>query len=603
MSGSGDHGDHGHPHPHRHAHGQFEHSHDDGAVPHSHVDPDEILSGREIVDDYAAIHGPTVGDRVRLGDTGLVIEIEYDAQERGNEFLAGFGKTARDGLLLKAAAVRDTCDVVISNVVIIDATCRIGKASIGIREGRISGIGRAGNPDMQDDVDVVIGTGTTIISGEGMIATAGAIDTHVHLLSPRIMEASLAAGVTSIIGQEFGPVWGVGVNSPWALRHAFNSFDQWPVNIGFLGRGSSSNDAPLVEALVEGGACGFKVHEDMGAHTRALDTALNVAEQFDVQVALHTDGLNECLSVEDTLKVLDGRTIHAFHIEGCGGGHVPNVLKLAGVANVIGSSTNPTLPFGRDALDEHYEMIFSAHGLNHHSHSDHAMVTDRIRGGTMGAEGVLHDLGVIGITSSDAQGMGRAGETIRRTFQLAAKNKQDLRVEATVHDNDRVRQYMAKLTINPAIAHGLSHEIGSLDIGKLADIVLWRPDHFGAKPQLVLKAGFPAYGVTGDPNATTDSCEPLVLGPQFGSFGATAADLSVAFVSQAALDAGDDHMTTRRRRVAVKGTRNIGPANLVHNSRLGKVDVDSKTGRVSLDGESVYSEPSQSVTLSRLYFL
>jgi urease subunit alpha len=581
-----------------HSHGEFQHRHDHGAVPHSHTHPDEILPS-----DYAAIHGPTVGDRVRLGDTGLVIQIEFDAQERGNEFLAGFGKTARDGLLLKAAAVKDTCDVVISNVVIIDATCRIGKASIGIRDGRICSVGRAGNPDMQDGVEVVVGTGTTIISGEGLIATAGAIDTHVHLMSPRIMEASLAAGVTTIIGQEFGPVWGVGVNSPWALRHAFNSFDQWPVNIGFLARGSSSDAAPLVEALVEGGAMGFKVHEDMGAHTRALDTALNVAEEFDVQVALHTDGLNECLSVEDTLKVLAGRTIHAFHIEGCGGGHVPNVLKLAGVPNVIGSSTNPTLPFGRDALDEHYEMIFAAHGLNHHSHSDHHMVKDRIRGGTMGAEGVLHDLGIIGITSSDAQGMGRAGETVRRTFQLAAKNKRDLGHGATAHDNDRVRQYVAKLTINPAIAHGMSHEIGSLDVGKLADIVLWRPDHFGAKPQLVLKSGFPAFGVTGDPNATTDSCEPLVLGPQFGSFGATAADLSVAFVSKAAIDAGDDHMTTRRRRVAVRDNRNIGPADLVLNNRLGHVDVDPATGMVSLDGDTVYSQPSESVSLSRLYFL
>jgi urease subunit alpha len=582
----------------KHTHGQFEHSHDAGDAPHSHTHPDEILP-----DDYAAIHGPTAGDRMRLGDTGLVIQIEYDSQERGNEFLAGFGKTARDGLLLKAAAVKDTCDIVISNVVIIDATCRIGKASIGIREGRICGVGRAGNPDMLDDVDVVVGTGTTIISGEGLIATAGAIDTHVHLLSPRIMEASLAAGVTTILGQEFGPVWGVGVNSPWALRLAFNSFDQWPVNIGFLARGSSSDRAPLVEALVEGGAVGFKVHEDMGAHTRALDTALTVAEEFDVQVALHTDGLNECLSVEDTLSVLDGRTIHAFHIEGCGGGHVPNVLKLAGVANVIGSSTNPTLPFGRDALDEHYEMIFAAHGLNHHSHSDHHLVKDRIRGGTMGAEGVLHDLGVIGITSSDAQGMGRAGETVRRTFQLAAKNKKDLGHGPSAHDNDRVRQYVAKLTINPAIAHGLAHEIGSLDVGKLADIVLWRPDHFGAKPQLVLKSGFPAYGVTGDPNATTDSCEPLVLGPQFGSFGATAADLSVAFVSQAAVDAGDDHMTTRRRRVAITRTRGIGPKDLVLNDRLGRVDVDPRTGMVSLDGETVYSDPSDSVSLSRLYFL
>ncbi|MFM7044707.1 MAG: urease subunit alpha [Ilumatobacteraceae bacterium] len=561
-----------------------------------HLQPHDILP-----DDYAAIHGPTVGDRVRLGDTSLVVEVEYDAQRRGDEFIAGFGKTARDGLHLQGAAVRDTCDLVISNVLLIDAMHRIGKVSIGIREGRICGIGRAGNPHTLDGVDVVVGTGTTIISGEGLIATAGAIDTHVHLLSPRIMEASLAAGVTTIIGQEFGPVWGVGVNSPWALRHAFRAFDAWPVNIGFLARGSSSVAAPLVEALAEGGACGFKVHEDMGAHTRALDTALAVAEEHDVQVALHTDGLNECLSVADTLRVLDGRTIHAFHIEGCGGGHVPDVLRLAGVPNVLGSSTNPTLPFGRDALDEHYEMIFAAHGLNHHSHSDHHLVRDRIRGGTMGAEGVLHDMGVIGITSSDAQGMGRAGETVRRTFQLAARMKDAGLI--TRHDNDRVRQYIAKLTINPAIAHGLSGEIGSVEVGKVADIVLWRPDHFGAKPQLVLKSGFPAYGVTGDPNATTDSCEPLVLGPQFGSHGATAADLSIAFVSGAAVQSGDDTMATSRRRVAVRGTRGIGPANLVHNDRLGSVEVDPATGSVSFDGERVYVDPVDQVPLSRLYFL
>jgi urease subunit alpha len=583
-----------------------EHTHDNGTVHqhsnddkgHQHTDFHSILPA-----DYAAIYGPTVGDRVRLGDTNLVIRIEYDAQQFGDEFLAGFAKTARDGLHLKARSVSDTCDVVISNVVVIDARQRIGKVSIGIRAGRIHAIGRAGNPHTLDNVDVVVGTGTTIISGEGLIATAGAIDTHVHLLSPRIMEASLASGVTTIIGQEFGPVWGVGVNSPWALRHAFNAFDAWPVNIGFLGRGSSSDAAPLVEALVEGGACGFKVHEDMGAHARALDTALRVAEDHDVQVALHTDGLNECLSVEDTLRVVDGRTIHAFHIEGCGGGHVPNVLKLAGVANVIGSSTNPTLPFGRDALDEHYEMIFAAHGLNHHSHSDHHLVADRIRGGTMGAEGVLHDLGAIAITSSDAQGMGRAGETIRRTFQLAAKMKADLDGSPSFDDNERVRRYIAKLTINPAIAHGLSHEVGSIEVGKVADIVLWRPDHFGAKPNLVLKSGFPAYGVTGDPNASTDTCEPLVLGPQFGAFGGTAADLSIAFVSQAAVADGNDALTTRRRRVGVCNTRGIGPSDMVLNDRLGSVDVDGRTGFVTFDGERVYTDPSDAVSLSRLYFL
>ncbi|MGV9263447.1 urease subunit alpha [Kitasatospora sp. NPDC003701] len=560
--------------------------------------------------DYISVHGPRAGDRVRLGDSGLIVRVESDSQAPGEEFLAGFGKTARDGLHLKAAAVRDTCDVVISNVLVIDAVQGIRKTSIGLIDGRIASIGRAGNPDTLDGVDVVVGTGTTIVSGEGMIATAGAVDTHVHLLSPRIMEASLASGVTTVIGQEFGPVWGVGVNSPWALRHAFNAFDAWPVNIGFLGRGSSSDPAPLVEALAEGGASGFKVHEDMGAHTRALDTALRVAEDHDVQVALHTDGLNECLSVEDTLKVLDGRTIHAFHIEGCGGGHVPNVLKMAGVENVIGSSTNPTLPFGRDALGEHFGMIVSAHDLKVDLPGDAAMARDRIRAGTMGAEDVLHDLGVIGITSSDAQGMGRAGETVRRTFAMAGKMKAELGpLDGTGSygttdggdDNERVLRYIAKLTINPAIAHGLAHEVGSIEIGKLADIVLWRPDHFGAKPQLVLKAGFPAYGVVGDPNASTDRCEPLVLGPQFGAHGATAADLSVAFVARAALDNGDA-MPTRRRRVAVRGTRGIGPRDMVRNARLGDVQV-TETGLVSLDGSPLRSEPADSVSLSRLYFL
>ncbi|HEX5511945.1 MAG TPA: urease subunit alpha [Actinomycetales bacterium] len=558
--------------------------------------------------DYAAVHGPTTGDRVVLGDTGLVVQVEDDAQRLGEEFLAGFGKTARDGLHLRAATVRETCDVVVSNVLLLDPVLGVRKTSIGIRAGRIAAVGRAGNPDTLDDVDVVVGTGTAIISGEGLIATPGAIDTHVHLLSPRIMEASLASGVTTVLAQEFGPVWGVGVNSPWGLRNAFAAFDAWPVNIGFLARGSSSHEGPLVEALVEAGACGFKVHEDMGAHARALDTALRVAEQHDVQVALHTDGLNESLSVTDTLAVLDGRTIHAFHIEGCGGGHVPDVLRLAGVPHVIGSSTNPTLPFGRDAAAEHLAMIMAAHGLSEAVPGDVAMARERIRTHTMGAENVLHDLGVIPITSSDAQGMGRAGETVSRTFALAAKMKAERGGgydpdSNEGHDNERVLRYLAKLTINPALAHGLSHEVGSVQPGLLADLVLWEPSRFGASPHLVIKGGFPAWGVTGDPNAAIDHAQPLVLGPQVGGHGGAPAEISVAFVSQATRDAGDDRLPTRRRRVAVSGTRGLTLHDLVRHGRVGTVDVHARTGEVTLDGERLSGEASDSVALSRLYFL
>lgn len=553
--------------------------------------------------DYAAIHGPATGDRVVLGDTGLVVEVEADSQRLGDEFIAGFGKTARDGMHLQAAAVADTCDLVISNVLVLDAVLGVRKASIGIREGRIVGVGRAGNPDTLDGVEVRVGTGTTIVSGEGLIATAGVVDTHVHLMSPRVMEASLASGVTTIIGQEFGPVWGVGVNSPWALGTTFAAFDAWPVNIGFLARGSSSRPEPLVEALERGGASGFKVHEDMGAHGRALDTALLVADEYDVQVALHSDGLNESLAVEDTLAVLEGRTVHAFHIEGCGGGHVPNVLRMAGQANVIGSSTNPTLPFGRDAVAEHFEMIVSCHGLSPDLPSDAALARDRIREQTMGAEDVLHDLGVIPITSSDAQGMGRAGETVRRTFALAAKMKAERGAEHDRHDNERVLRYLAKLTVNPAIAHGLGHEVGTLEPGKLADVVLWEPASFGAKPHLVLKAGFPAWGVTGDPNAAVDSAQPLVIGPQFGGYGAAPAEISVAFVSQATLDSGQDRLPTRRRRVPVRGTRDLKLSDMTRNARTGLVDVDVRTGAVRLDGEPMYSPAADSVALSRLYFL
>jgi urease subunit alpha len=450
-----------------------------------------------------------------------------------------------------------------------------------------------------------------VVSGEGLIATPGAIDTHVHLMSPRIMESALASGVTTILGQEYGPVWGVGVNDRYGLHRGWAAFDAWPVNLGFLGRGSSSRPDPLVEALVHGGACGFKVHEDTGAHPRALDTALTVAQQHDVQVAVHTDGLNESMFARDTLAVLDGRTIHAFHVEGCGGGHVPDVLTLAGVPNVLGSSTNPTMPFGRDAVAEHFAMIMAVHGLKADLPSDLAMARERIRAATMAAEDVLHDLGVIPIMSSDAQGMGRAGETVARTFATAGLMKQRLRdagegddlVSAEGDDNARVLRYLAKLTVNPAIAHGLAHEVGSLSIGRLADLVLWDPAWFGVKPLLVLKGGFPAWGVTGDPNATVDSAEPLVYGPQFGGHGAAPADLSVAFVSSACADSGEDRLPTRRRRVAVRGCRGIRLADMVRNSRTGSVEVDHRGASVTLDGRLLTAEPAQRTPLSRLYLL
>ncbi len=549
-----------------------------------------------------------VGDRVALGDTGLVVRVEAAGAvgrpepDDGYRLLTGFAKTARDGIGLRAVGTRESCDVVITNALILDVTLGVRTARIGIREGRISAVGRAGNPDTTDGVDVVVGTGSVIVPGEGMIATAGAVDTHVHLLSPRICEAALSSGVTTILGQEFGPFWGVGVNSAWALRSGWSAFDAWPVNVGFLGRGSSSRPEPLLEALA-GGVCAFKVHEDLGAHARSLDTALAVAEEHDVQVCVHTDGLNENLALADTLDVLDGRTVHAYHVEGCGGGHVPDVLELAGVPHVIGSSTNPTLPFGRDAVAEHEAMIVAVHGLRPELPGEARLARDRVRAATMAAETLLHDLGVIPVTSSDAQGMGRAGETVRRTFAMAAAAKAATGA-ADDDDNARVLRYLAKLTLNPAITHGIAHEVGSLEPGKLADVVLWRPEWFGAKPHLVVKGGLPAWGAVGDPNAALDSAEPLVLGPQFGGSGAAPSQLAVAFVNAAAAAAGGDALATSRRRVAVRGTRGIGLAEMRGgNDRRGQVRVDADGARVTFDGDELWMEPVSRVPLGRLYHL
>lgn len=554
--------------------------------------------------EYAATYGPTTGDRVRLGDTGLVLRIPHDDNQHGEELLIGFGKTARDGIAMRAVTLAETVDLVVTNVVLLDPELGIRKTSIGIRDGRIAAIGRAGNPDLTDGIDVPIGVSTAIVNGENLIATPGGIDTHVHMLSPRVVESELASGMTTVIGQEYGPMWGVGVNDPYGVHRAIEAFDTWPINVGWLGRGSSSRREPLVEALVRSGVCGFKVHEDNGANARPIDTALSVADEFDVQVAIHTDGLNESLVVADTLAVIGGRSVHAFHVEGCGGGHVPDVLSLAGVPNVIGSSTNPTLPFGRDAVSEHHAMIMSVHGLHEHLPADRQLARDRIRAATMGAEGILHDLGVIPITSSDAQGMGRAGETFSSTFALAGAMKTlrgPLETDSEADDNNRILRYVAKLTLNPAIAHGLAHEVGSLAVGKLADLVLWDPAYFGAKPNLVLKAGMPAWGLTGDPNATIDVAAPLVHGPQYGGHGRAPASLSVLFTNAAA--AAEGTLPTQRRLVAVRDCRSASLGSMARHGRTGTVEVDPRTAQVRLDGELLAAEPVEKVALSRLYFI
>lgn len=544
--------------------------------------------------------GPRVGDILVLGDTRLRLRITERVDDSGDELRVGFAKTGRDGIGLKALAARESCDVLITNVVVLDAVDGVRVASIGIRSGRISGIGKAGNPDVTEGVDIVVGTGTVVIDGDGLIATAGGIDTHVHTLSPRVLEAELSSGVTTVIGQEAGPMWGVGLGSSWVLERGMRSMEAYPVNIGLLGRGSSSR-AQAIRESVEAHVCGLKVHEDTGATLRTIDTALTVADEVDFRVALHTDGLNESLSVADTLAVLDGRPVHAFHVEGCGGGHAPDVLTLAGHANVLASSTNPTLPYGVNAVAEHVDMILLSHGMDADRESDVHIARARVRGVTMAAEGRLHDLGVIGVTSSDAQGMGRAGETWWRTFALAGVLAgRDPERDPDGDDNERILRYLAKITINPALVHGLSGEVGRLAPGMLADIVLWRPELFSAKPQLVIKGGFPAWGMTGDPNASIDSAEPLVLGAQFGALADVAAEVSVLFSNSIAVDATP--VPGRRRAVPVDRCRDLSSEDLVRNGVVGHVEVEPDGSEVRWNGEPLPMEPVAEVPTSRLHF-
>ena len=543
-------------------------------------------------------YGPSVGDVLALGDTGLRLRIEQRADDAGDELHVGFAKTGRDGIGLRGVPASESCDVLITNVVVLDPVDGVRVASIGVRAGRISGIGRAGNPDTSDAVDIVVGTGTVVIDGDGLIATPGGIDTHVHTLSPRVFEAEISSGVTTVIGQEAGPMWGVGLGSPWVIERGLRAMDAFPVNVGLLGRGSTSREATIREA-VTAHVCGLKVHEDTGATLRTIDTALRCADEFDFQVALHTDGLNETLSVTDTIAVAEGRALHAYHVEGCGGGHAPNVLRLAGVDTILASSTNPTLPYGVNAVAEHVDMILLSHGMNPGNESDVRIARARVRAVTMAAEGRLHDLGVIGVTSSDAQGMGRAGETWWRTFALASVMA-GLDGERPTDDNARILRYLAKITINPALVHGLAHEVGRLAVGHLADIVLWRPELFAAKPQVVIKGGFPAWGVTGDPNATIDSAEPLVLGPQYGALGVVPSDLAVLFSNAAAVAEGPAPVS--RRVVPVRDCRTIRSSSLVRNTEVGDVEVADDGTSVRWNGEALTMEPVSRVALSRLNF-
>lgn len=548
-------------------------------------------------------YGPRSGDVLPLGGTSLRLRIPHRMPDHHDEFKVGFAKTGRDGIGLKSVPTHDSCDVLITNVIVLDPVDGVHVAAIGIRDGRISGIGKAGNPDISDDIDVVVGSGTVVIDGDGLIATPGGIDTHVHGLSPRVLRSLISSGITTAITQEAGPMWGVGLGSANVLRHAMRALDAFPLNLGILGRGSTSRGDVLAEA-VGAHVCGFKVHEDTGTTLSTLDTALRVADEIDVQVALHTDSLNESLSVADTIAVTDGRTVHAYHVEGCGGGHAPDVLSLAGRDNIIASSTNPTLPFGINAVDEHVNMIMLTHGMDAQRSTDVHIARARVRAATMAAENRLHDLGVIPITSSDAQGMGRAGETWWRTFALAAvmSERESIDEAPREDDNDRILRYLAKITINPALAHGVAHELGRLTPGHLADIVLWRPEQFAAKPTLVLKSGFPAWGATGDPNASIDSAEPLRLAEQFGAYGSAPADLSVLLSNATALAEGAPPV--QRRAIPVTGCRRVRGSDLVRHGVLGEVEVPTRAGQpVRWQGQELTMEPVRQVPMSRLHFL
>ncbi len=551
--------------------------------------------------EYAARYGPTAGDRVRLGDTNLVALIERDETSYGDEVLRGWGKTLRTGVMMSdRVPAASELDLVVTNAIVVDPVLGVVKANIGVKDGVIVGVGRAGNPDVVDNPDLVIGSTTAVVYGHGFIVTPGGIDTHVHLVQPRLIPVALAAGMTTLV------TGGLNDNPAYNLERMFLAFEREPVNLGILGRAASAVPEPLARQI-ESGACGLKVHEDYAGYPSIIDQALTVADAYDVQITMHTDGINESCELDETVAAIGGRSIHAYHVEGIGGGHAPDILAIAGVPNVIGSSTTPTVPYGRNVVAEHQAMMWSVHGMNPRIPSDRLMIADRIRESTMRAESVLHELGAISIINSDSQGMGRIGETVTRAWQLAASMKAQrgaLPEETGDNDNQRVLRYLAKYTLNPAITFGIDRYVGSFRPGTLADVVLWRPAFFGAKPEVILKGGFIAWAAMGDANASLMTCQPILYRPQYGAYGANMRATCVTFVTQAALDAGVERRVHGHvRLVPVKGTRTLSKSHMVRNSFCPEIRVDPETYKVFVNGERVTCQPARVLPLAQRYFL
>ncbi len=557
---------------------------------------------------YAEMYGPTVGDRVRLADTDLIVEVERDLTVYGEEVKFGGGKVIRDGMGQSQRLSEDCADTVITNALVID-WWGIVKCDLAIKDGKIAKLGKAGNPDIQPGVDIVIGAATEIIAGEGMIVTAGGVDAHIHLICPQQIDEALMSGVTTMIGGGTGPATGTAATTctpgPWHIHRMLEAAEAFPMNLGLLGKGNASLTPPLVEQ-VEAGAIGLKLHEDWGTTPAAIDAALKVADKMDVQVAIHTDTLNESGFVETTLDAIGGRTIHTYHTEGAGGGHAPDIIKACGEPNVLPSSTNPTRPYTVNTIDEHLDMLMVCHHLDAAIAEDIAFAESRIRRETIAAEDILHDLGAFSMLSSDSQAMGRVGEVIIRTWQTAHKMKTQrgkLAGDPATHDNQRVRRYVAKYTINPAIAHGIGHVVGSVEPGKLADLVLWKPAFFGVKPSLIIKGGMIAAAAMGDPNASIPTPQPVHYRPMFGAFGKALAT-SVTFVSTAALkNPAVRKLELAKPLVAVKNTRNIGKRDMKNNDFLPRIDVDPETYEVRADGALLTCEPASVLPMAQRYFL